>query len=73
MDKNILIAVVLGLLVLISVVQAFQLNTLKDKVKEGKLTIGKASGSVATGSGSSGGGAGLPSNIQDLPSMVGGC
>ena len=70
MDKNIIIAIVLGVLVLVSVVQAFQLNTLKEKVSEGKLSIGKASSSVTTGSGS---GASIPSSIQDLPSMVGGC
>ncbi len=70
MDKNVIIAIVLGVLVLVSVVQAFQLNTLKEKVSEGKLTIGKTSSSVSTGSGS---GASIPSNIQDLPSMVGGC
>ena len=69
MEKNIIIAVILGILVLVSVVQAFQLNALKDKIDEGKLTFGKTAGDSSTNSRSSG----LPSNIQDLPSMVGGC
>ncbi len=68
MDKNIIIAIVLGILVLVSLVQAFQLNELKTKLAEGSLTLGKASTSTSTSSGGA-----VPSNIQDLPSMVGGC
>jgi len=71
MEKSIIIAVVLGILVLISVVQALQLNALKEKINEGKLTFSKTSSSSSGGS--NGQSSGLPSNIQDLPSMVGGC
>ncbi len=68
MDKNIIIAIVLGILVLVSIVQAIQLNELKTKLSEGSLTLSKAGSATSTSSG-----AGVPSNIQDLPSMVGGC
>lgn len=68
MNKNTIIAIILGVLVLVSVVQAFQLNTMKDKIKEGKISLGNAK---TTNSGGNSGN--LPANIQDLPSMVGGC
>ncbi len=67
MNKDMIIAIVLGILVVISVVQAIQLNNLKDNI---------ATGGVATVSANSpvqGSGAGLPSNLQNLPEMVGGC
>lgn len=69
MNKSVIMAVVLGLLVLIAVVQAFQLNTLKTKLSTGDLSIGAKSSGVAPLSS----GGGLPNNIQNLPSMVGGC
>ena len=72
MNKNIIVAIVLGLLVLIAVVQAFQLNTLKTKLGSGELSIGAKSTGVTPLSTGGGGGA-LPSNIQNLPTMVGGC
>ena len=65
MNKNIVVAVVLGILLAISVVQAFQVNAIKEKISSGDVSIGGAA--PATG------GAGLPSGLQDLPSMVGGC
>lgn len=68
MDKNIIIAIVLGVLLLVSVVQAVQLNALKVKVEEGKLTLGKTKSSTTTGA------TGHDStDISNLPSMVGGC
>jgi len=73
MDKNVIVAVVLGLLLVISVVQAFQLSALKEKVASGALSGGsRVSVPVASGA-PSGGSPSLPSNIQNLPSMVGGC
>ena len=67
MDKHVVIAIVLGALVLIAGVQAFQLFTLKNKIAEGRL--GSA---VPTQSGASSNPQ-LPNNLQNLPSMVGGC
>jgi hypothetical protein len=68
MNKNVVIAIVLGALVLIAGIQAVQLFSLKGKI---------ASGSISTSSAPAAGGSGnspqLPSNLQNLPNMVGGC
>lgn len=68
MNKNIVIAIVLGALVLIAGVQAFQLFSLKEKLGSGQISTG-----TSTASGSAGGSPQLPSNLQELPEMVGGC
>ena len=68
MNKNVVIAIVLGALVLIAGVQAFQLFTLKNTLAEGQFST-----SAPTQSGASAGSSSLPSNLQNLPSMVGGC
>lgn len=68
MNKNIVIAIVLGALVLIAGVQAFQLFTLKTKLGSGEISTG-----TATQSGGSSSVPQLPSNLQELPSQVGGC
>ena len=74
MKKTTIIAVILAVLLVFSVVQAFQLNTLKDKVSGGGLTIGSASVSTPSASSSGSGSTGsLPSSIKNLPTMVGGC
>lgn len=65
MNRNILMVVLLMVLVIVSAVQAFQLNDLKGKVSSG--TIGKTVSPVAVQSGASG------NSINELPSMVGGC
>ncbi|MEM3154571.1 MAG: hypothetical protein QW165_03350 [Candidatus Woesearchaeota archaeon] len=67
MNKNVVIAIVLGALVLIAGVQAFQLFSLKEKLASGQIST-----SAPTASGS-GGSPQLPSNLQNLPEMVGGC
>ncbi len=67
MNKNIVIAIVLGALVLIAGIQAFQLFTLKDKLASGSISTGTPTQSGAGGSPQ------LPSNLENLPSMVGGC
>ncbi|MBI2102156.1 hypothetical protein HYT53_06110 [Candidatus Woesearchaeota archaeon] len=64
MNRNVIIVVVLVVLVLLTAVQAIQLNSLKTSIATGKVSVGSA---PAQGSGS------LPSNLNDLPSMVGGC
>lgn len=66
MNKNIIVAVVLGILLLLSVVQAFQVNTIKEKLSTGGVKL-------ATGATPATGGANLPSGLQNLPTMVGGC
>jgi hypothetical protein len=75
MKQTTVIAIVLGILVLISAVQAFQLNGLKEKVVDGELSIGTASSGtpVASSGGSGSAPKELPKSLQDLPTMVGGC
>ena len=80
-NVNKILPILLVALILVSAVQAFQLNTLKEKLEGGKLSVssgssGPKAAAVGTGSGaggviaSSGSGA---SGIADLPTMVGGC
>jgi len=64
MNKNIIIAVVLGILLVLSVVQAFQVNDIKEKIESGNIKVSGAA---------TGGGANVPSSLQNLPTMVGGC
>ena len=66
MNRNVIIVIVLVVLVLLTVVQAIQLNSLKTSISTGKVSVGAAQVPSA-------GGGVVPSNIQDLPSMVGGC
>ena len=76
MKTTTIVAIILGLLVIISVIQAFQLNGLKKNVAEGKLSVGSSSSktSVATSpGGNSKPAASLPTSVKDLPQMVGGC
>ena len=68
MNKNVVIAIVLGALILIAGVQAFQLFTIKGKLASGEFRAG-----TATQSAGGGGSPQLPSNLQNLPDMVGGC
>ncbi len=68
MNKNMVIAIVLGALVLIAGVQAFQLFSLKTKLASGEIGT-----STSVQSGGSGSSPQLPSSLQNLPSQVGGC
>ena len=77
-NVNKILPVVLVALILVSAVQAIQLNALKEKLVGGKLSVSSGSkGHVSVGStgsavASSGSGGGA-SGIADLPTMVGGC
>lgn len=76
MKTTTIVAIILGVLVLITIVQAFQLSSLKKNVAEGKLSVGSSSGRTTptTSSGDSGKQtASLPTSVKDLPQMVGGC
>lgn len=64
MNRNIIIVIVLVVLTLLTAVQAIQLNSLKTSISTGKVSVGGAP---------SAGGASVPSSIENLPSMVGGC
>ncbi len=77
MKTTTVISIILGVLLLISVVQAFQLNGLKEKVAEGQLSVSSSSAANKTSSSSSSGDSRqtgeLPKSIKNLPAMVGGC
>ncbi len=76
MKKNVIISIVLGLLVVISAVQALQLTELKAKISDASFSTVKSSTQsvpVASSGGSSGGGDTVAADIATLPSMVGGC
>ena len=66
MDRNVVIVVVLVVLVLLTAVQAIQLSAVKSQAQSGKTNV--ASAGAPSSSGNS-----VPSSIQDLPNMVGGC
>lgn len=75
MEKKVIVSIVLGLLVIISAVQALQLTGLKAKISDASLSTARSSSQsvpAASSVGSSGGNT-VPANIADLPSMVGGC
>lgn len=65
-----IMAIALGLIIIISAVQAVQLVSLNDKLNEDLADVmaaGSAKKTVSTGSES------LKKNLENLPSMVGGC
>ncbi len=68
MDKNTLVVVILGVLVLVALVQAFQMTSLKGVVSGGSVVSSPASAPASSGQQAK-----LPSNLDNLPSMVGGC
>ncbi len=83
---NKVLPVLLVALILVSAVQAFQLNTLKEKLEGGKLSVSSGtpaakgttgtagvSGGAIAGPGSGGSASGGATDINSLPSMVGGC
>lgn len=70
MEKNLVIALVLGVLVVVAVLQTVQLVTFKNKLATGEIKTGSATTPVQA---NGGGNTNLPSNLQNLPSMVGGC
>ena len=65
MNRNVIIVIVLVVLVLLTAVQAIQLSSLKTSIATGKVSVGNAPVQSSGGN--------LPSNLNDLPSMVGGC
>ncbi len=73
MNKTTLIAIILGVLVVVSLVQAVQMSSLKAKIAEGKLSVKSAGGSVAVSAGSGNKVAAVPDSVKNLPQMVGGC
>ena len=73
MNKNWIFAIVLGVLVIVSLVQAVQLNSLKTSLSEGKITTGSASAGTSLGSSTSTGASSSANSLSSLPQQVGGC
>ncbi len=73
MEQKTIIALILGVLVLVSVVQAVQLYGLKEKVSTGNFKVGAAAGGVSTVAGSGKQVGTVPPSVKELPKMVGGC
>ena len=74
MEKNTIVLLVLGVLVLVALAQAFQLNGLKDKIAGGAIaTAVSGSHGAASQAGSGSQQVKMPSNLDNLPQMVGGC
>jgi regulatory protein YycH of two-component signal transduction system YycFG len=71
MNKNTLMTIVLVVLVAVSVVQAFQLNSLKQTVNSEDFTTAMSAQTPKPTSG--GNKPALPSSLENLPQMVGGC
>jgi hypothetical protein len=74
MEQKTIVALVLGVLVLVSLVQAVQLYGLKSKLSESGFQTNTVSAAspVATSGGERTVNS-VPSSVKDLPSMVGGC
>lgn len=73
LNKNLIIVGILVLLVIVTVVQAVQLISIKDNIDSlGTNTVVKTS-STTTKSSSTSSSSKVPTNLQNLPGMVGGC
>ena len=66
-SKLLIMAIALGLLIVISGVQAIQLVSLRNQLDNEITTLSTSKSTVSTGSDT------LSKNLQNLPSMVGGC
>ena len=73
MEKNNLMTIILGVLVLVAAVQAFQLSGLGDKIEEGSVSSSSSVTAKATTSTAKQSSAKIPSSLDNLPNMVGGC
>ncbi|MBI4450953.1 hypothetical protein HY642_03185 [Candidatus Woesearchaeota archaeon] len=79
MNKSVILAVVLGALVVISVIQAIQLSGLKGKLEAGgvtaKVTAPAQTTTQATAPQASAPSSDVkvPASVKNLPQMVGGC
>ena len=82
MEMNKILIVLLGILLIVTIVQTFALNSLStqvtaqgSKILQLEVTAQKLSttgvSTVPSGTGSAS--PNIPSNLQNLPSMVGGC
>ena len=68
--KAVVVTIVLALLILFSAVQAVELVSLKEKINTELSSINLTASSVTSNTSKA---TDLQNNIQNLPSMVGGC
>jgi hypothetical protein len=76
MKQASIVAIMLGVLVLVSAAQAFQLNGVKSEIETASLSAPAVQAQPAQSAPSQDTGkqvASLPDNIKNLPQMVGGC
>lgn len=77
MNKTMIFTVVLAVMAIITVVQAFQLNGLKAELTDTLAAVKAqpvvATTTVAASAPAASGSTTLPPSLQNLPSMVGGC
>ncbi|MDP3728038.1 MAG: hypothetical protein Q8R18_01150 [bacterium] len=71
MNKNWIFAIVLGVLIIVSVIQAVQLSSIKESISKGEISAGSASSTTNT-AGSSSSAASSSSYLIELPYLVGG-
>ncbi len=72
MKQEMLLSILLGVLIVVSALQAYQLVNLKDAVSSGTVTASSAQAQYG-GSGAQSGSSAIPSALDSAPNMVGGC
>jgi len=73
LDKDFMIVGILVLLILVGVVQTVQLIGMKSDIGEMSIQNIKPTSSSSSSSSSTTSSGGTPTNLQNLPGMVGGC
>lgn len=73
MKSENLLTILLGILVLVSAVQAYQLVSINDALSSGTVSVGAPSAQYSSGTQSPASGSSASSSLQNAPNMVGGC
>jgi hypothetical protein len=76
MDKNTVLAIIVGVLVVIAAVQAVELSMLNSRIATSGLKAGSAARTVSvqsSGGAAATGGTSGTTDLNNLPGMVGGC
>lgn len=69
MNKNMVLAIALGVLIIVAGLQAYQLFNIKEKLSDSGVSLKSTSGKISTGTGTPA----VAPSLNELPSMVGGC
>ena len=75
LNQNIVVVGRLALLLIVGTVQAIQLGSIKSNMNDIRISSSSSSGEISTSTSASASSSsgGVPTNIQNLPGMVGGC